>query len=371
MNILFVTSRPSAQNGKADQITTFKAKEYLINQGHDVDELTLTRCSIFGLAFFFIINALQFKIIPMQTLLYASHKNSKSLKKYIQKKDYEKVYFHLIRTTYFFDIVNKEKRYLGMQISQDLNFGRTNKKLKFGFKKMVYLVEEKLCAYYEKNIITQFKRVNVVGSADHKRLVKPDDERANVTVVPHGVDVPDIEENPRDSDLIFLANFSSEPNRLSLQYLLSEVFPIICYLRPNTTLTIAGRNLPKKLFTEKMDSVCVIGEVADAHKLISQHKVFINPVAASAGMQNKVLTALAARTPVITTEEAVEGMDMSMFRSVITCPFDSARLAKTAVQLLNSGRVASISDDDYKAVCEHWSWQNLHKKWSKRFLEID
>ena len=74
MNILFVTSRLSAENGKADQITTFKAKEYLINEGHNVDELTLTRCSFIGVAFLFIINALQFKIFPLQTLLFASYK---------------------------------------------------------------------------------------------------------------------------------------------------------------------------------------------------------------------------------------------------------------------------------------------------------
>ena len=120
-----------------------------------------------------------------------------------------------------------------------------------------------------------------------------------------------------------------------------------------------------------MDGVSVVGEVDKAHEIIGRHKVFINPVAASAGMQNKVLTALAARTPVLTTEEAVEGMDMSMFKTVTTCSVDSVWLAEAAVKLLNSDRVASKSDHDYKVVCEHWSWENLHKKWSKRFLEID
>ena len=116
-----------------------------------------------------------------------------------------------------------------------------------------------------------------------------------------------------------------------------------------------------------MDGVRVMGEVTEAHKIISQHKVFINPVAASAGMQNKVLTALAARTPVLTTEDAVEGMDMSLFKSVTTCPSDSTSLAETAVKLLNKNRVTRISDDDYKAVCEHWSWQSLHKSGLRDF----
>ena len=120
-----------------------------------------------------------------------------------------------------------------------------------------------------------------------------------------------------------------------------------------------------------MDGVHVLGEVDHAHKVISQHKVFINPITASAGMQNKVLTALAALTPVLTTEEAVEGMDLSLFKSVTTCSNDSAVLANTAVKLLDKNRVDQISHDDYEAICKHWSWQNLHEKWSKRFLEIE
>lgn len=371
MNILFVTSRPSAENGKADQITTLRAKEHLIRDGHNVDELTLVRCSFVRLVFLLIINALQLKFFPLQTLLFASSKNLKNLREALRKKNYDKVYFHLIRTSYFSNIIMKEKRYLGMQLSQELNFTRAAQKLKFGYKKILYLVEAKLCGHYERNVIGDFKCVNVVGTADMQRLLKYGATLTNVTVVPHGIDIPEKVNFERSRDLIFLANFSSEQNRLSLEFLLYKIFPRVRELRPNTTLTIAGRNVPSKFFKRKMNGVRVVGEVAHAHRTISQHKVFINPITASAGMQNKVLTALAALTPVLTTEEAVEGMDLSLFKSVTTCSSDSALLAKTAVKLLNKNRIDKISYNDYEAICEHWSWQNLHKKWSKRFLEID
>ena len=90
-----------------------------------------------------------------------------------------------------------------MQLSQELNFGRTTKQLKFGYKKILYLVEAKLCGHYERHVIGHFKGVNLVGSADRKRLIKSDDTLANVTVVPLWVDILEIEFE-RNRDLIFL-----------------------------------------------------------------------------------------------------------------------------------------------------------------------
>ena len=104
------------------------------------------------------------------------------------------------------------------------------------------------------------------------------------------MDLPSTLAETTSADLIFLANFSSEPNKIALYHLIFDLFPKIKHAYPDINLTIAGRNIPERILNLNIRGLRVLGSVPDANFVVSQHKVFVIRKA-SAGMQNKVVGA--------------------------------------------------------------------------------
>lgn len=365
MNILFITSRPMDKEGKADQITLYKAAEYLKKNGYCVDEFVIQKSGILSLIFNLF--KIFFTRLPLQTVLFWNATNKRKLKKFLTHKNYDRYYFHLIRTAEYVSFVEADKSYLGMQLSQALNFSRTSIQLPHGVKRMVYSIEAYLCKHYEKRIISKFKNVNFVGTSDP--LFLEESQNNKVTIIPHGVDLPSTLAETISADLIFLANFSSEPNKIALYHLIFDLFPKIKHAYPDIILTIAGRNIPERILNLNICGLRVLGSVPDANFVVSQHKVFCNPVKASAGMQNKVVGALMSNIPVVTYHTAIEGMEINS-PLLRTSELSDDAFVSCLVDLLENYPEAPERAAAGAIVQATWSWDALHEQWCTNFLEL-
>jgi hypothetical protein len=365
VKILFITTRPMNKIGKADQITLFHAADYLTKNGNVVDEFVVQKSNAFTL----LLNIWRvlFKKLPLQSVLYRNGSNKRKLKQLICEKNYDRVYFHLIRTSEYVTCSERDKSYLGMQLSQSLNFSRTASYLPFSVRRLVYSIEAFLCRGYEKQIIERFKFVNFVGTSDPEFLGIA--ENSNVKIIPHGVDIPISLADTTSGDLVFLANFSSDPNKIALNHLVYNLFPKLQKLYPKISLTIAGRNIPKPILDLNIMGLDVVGPVSDANFLISQHKIFCNPVKASAGMQNKVVCALMSSVPVVTYKTAVEGMQLQSELLKISELNDDAFI-KLVGKVYENYPTELEREAASTAVRERWNWDALHEKWCTDFLEL-
>ena len=63
--------------------------------------------------------------------------------------------------------------------------------------------------------------MNFVGTSDP--LFLEESQNKKVTIIPHGVDLPSTLAATTSADLIFLANFSSEPNKIALNHLIFDL----------------------------------------------------------------------------------------------------------------------------------------------------
>ncbi|MDA0740624.1 MAG: glycosyltransferase [Bacteroidetes bacterium] len=353
------------KEGKADQITLYESAEYLRKNGHRVDEFVIQKSDILSL----LLGLLKIFVtrLPLQTVLFWNTTNKKKLKKFLTHKNYDRYYFHLIRTSEYVSFVEADKSYLGMQLSQALNFSRTSIQLPHGIKRIVYSIEAYLCKHYEKRIISKFKKVNFVGTSDP--LFLEESQNKKVTTIPHGVDLPSTLAATSIGDLIFLANFSSEPNKIALNHLIFDLFPKIKHAYPDISLTIAGRNIPERILNLNICGLHVLGSVLDANFVVSQHKIFCNPVKASAGMQNKVIGALMSNIPVVTYRTAIEGMEINS-PLLRTSELSDNAFVSCLVNLYENYPKASEREAAGAIVQATWSWDALHEKWCTNFLEL-
>jgi glycosyltransferase involved in cell wall biosynthesis len=81
--------------------------------------------------------------------------------------------------------------------------------------------------------------------------------------------------------------------------------------RPNVRVNIVGHNPPRQLrdlITHHASGITLLGSVPDIRPYLQQAGVAVAPMPYGAGIQNKVLEAMACATPVVATPQAVSAI---------------------------------------------------------------
>lgn len=372
MRVLFICTRKPCIKGTADQITTFKAIEYLRNQGNEVKvvigSISEKRGAYFYLNILFSLFFGLFRMVPVQVGIYHNSNLYKLIKDEIETNSYDVVYAHLIRSLILIPRQFWYRVHLGMQISQYLNLSRVAKHKGFSLTGIFYWIEANLCRIFERQVIPICLRTNFVAEADFKYLNLLDISKDKVCFIPHGINLgnPCKELTPKKYDYIFLANFSAETNQDALKFLVEHIWPKIRLYSGPRTLAVAGRNLDPSILSASMNGIDILGEVESAIDTSALAWVSLNPVRAAAGMQNKVLTALAANCHVVATSISVEGMNIpDKFLKKVSINSDS--FANTAILALQNAK-SSRDNSRRKYIQDNWSWDSLHSRWVSEFI---
>jgi glycosyltransferase involved in cell wall biosynthesis len=107
---------------------------------------------------------------------------------------------------------------------------------------------------------------------------------------------------------IFVANFSYEPNRNGLRFLLEEVFPRVWAELPDARLTLVGGGLERSPSADPR--VEALGFVEDLAGAYAEASCAVVPLLQGGGTPLKLIEALAYGLPVIATPRAVAGLDV-------------------------------------------------------------
>lgn len=122
-------------------------------------------------------------------------------------------------------------------------------------------------------------------------------------VIPNGVYPPQDAPGPvRQGPCIgFLGHMGYSPNIIGAKNLHDNVFRPLKKSFPNLRLKIIGRNPAPEIVALRAPDVEVTGTVEDIWEHIRSVDVFVFPMSSGAGLQNKILEAMVAGKPVVTT----------------------------------------------------------------------
>jgi glycosyltransferase involved in cell wall biosynthesis len=122
---------------------------------------------------------------------------------------------------------------------------------------------------------------------------------------------PSEEHETETYDAVSLSSMDWMPNVQGAEWFINEVWPIIYKLRPNTSICIAGRDMPEHLLAKKTESLDIQGYVSDMKGFISNAKVCLIPLLAGSGMRIKVLENLAMGKCMVSTTIGAEGFRLT------------------------------------------------------------
>jgi glycosyltransferase involved in cell wall biosynthesis len=189
--------------------------------------------------------------------------------------------------------------------------------------------------------------------------------------IPTGVDIeyfaPPAEAAQRLKDLVFIGSMDWMPNIDGMRWFVEDVLPRIRTLRPNCSLTIAGRKPPNAIteLAAHDRGIEVTGGVPDIRPYLWGAAVSIVPLRIGGGTRLKIYESMAARVPVVSTSIGAEGLAIHPPADIriADSPED---FAAECVQLLeNSQQRADIAEAAWNMVAERFSWESVAQQFEQ------
>lgn len=229
--------------------------------------------------------------------------------------------------------------------------------------------ELKRTEHYESWLLHQFEHVLVTSPADRDALLALRNghrgrQQAPVTVIANGVDLDYFKPNPgvqrAPSTLVISGKMSYHANIAMVLHFVREILPRIWASRPDVRLCIAGKDPPHEIRTLAQNpAITVTGTVSDVRPYLQGATLAVAPIKYGAGIQNKVLEAMACATPTVASPQAVSALQQPLTGAVVVASTAEA-FAEAVVQLLaDPDRQGQIGEGGRHYVETHHNWQSI------------
>jgi glycosyltransferase involved in cell wall biosynthesis len=158
------------------------------------------------------------------------------------------------------------------------------------------------------------------------------------------------------------------PNIEGVHWFATEILPRIRREMPEVRFTIVGRNPAPSIWhlAQPEEGVEVTGTVPDVRPYLIEGDVMVVPLKSGGGTRIKILEAMAAGIPIISTTVGAEGLGLTPGKEIVIAD-DPADFAREALQLLSGPRIASeLAKRARERVISLNDWSSV----TNRFLEL-
>jgi len=386
MKLLVVSARPPWPPTMADAMTVDRLVRFLAGRGHQVDLACFVESEAENRALrdglrdacasietvvlprwrSYANTALTLPgHLPMQVQYYRAAEMRRAIERRVADRGYDLVYTHLIRMAEYTRDLALPK-VLGVQISQALNLGRMIAHSSDPLRKLFYGIETAKVRPYEAEVCADFDRVFLCGPSDIEAIAKTAPV-PNAVVCPHGQDVPPLERvrnaKREPGAIVITGVMSTYTNVDAATWFAEKVFPRVEAENPEASFWIVGRNPQRGLRAlARPPKVVVTGEVPDVYDWLCRAQVAVAPLRIGAGMQNKVVQALACELPVVATRIANEGIGGQPDEHLLLRD-DAETMAETIIDLLqNDAERERLGAAARRFVEANWTWEAHFEK---------
>ena len=190
---------------------------------------------------------------------------------------------------------------------------------------------------------TRRRELGTYRRADMVVTVTEDDRRALLRAAPDTItavvptacpvarDVPAFPQR-RPCSILFVGGFRHAPNADAVLFFYRHVLPLVRRSLRDVALTIVGDAPPREVLALSSAEIMVTEWVPAVEPYLASHCVSIAPLRFGAGLKGKIVEAMAAGLPVVTTPVGAEGMELVHGSTALIAESPEA-LARAVVRL--------------------------------------
>jgi len=229
---------------------------------------------------------------------------------------------------------------------------------------------------YENRLYQKFDMALVCSELDKTRALEYISlQKDKIVSIPNGVDTEtnDFKISANiNHNLVFNGSLTYWPNFDAMNYFLSEVFPLILEKVPDCQILITGKidNIEIHKLPHFNGKVIFTGFVEDIHALVSSCAACVVPLRHGAGTRLKILEALAAGTPVVTTSKGAEGLEVKHRQHLLLA--DTPRdFATNTIQILQDPAFReTVIHEGRKLVENVYDWRIVGQKLNRAIQSL-
>jgi glycosyltransferase involved in cell wall biosynthesis len=221
---------------------------------------------------------------------------------------------------------------------------------------------------YERMLATAFDRMLVTSPVDKAAFEKIANAQLPISVVPNGVDLTYFSSGnaPQEKDtLVFSGKMSYHANVTAALHLVNHIMPLVWASKPEVTLWIVGKDPTPEVQScaaRHPGKVIVTGMVPDMRDYLRKASIAVVPVVYGAGIQNKVLEAMACGTPVVTSDKTTASLQPG-YQNALCVAQDADAFAQSVLRLLDdSDERARLSKAGRNYVETHHDWNRIAER---------
>jgi len=248
---------------------------------------------------------------PLQVAYYDSRRMERAVREALERVHPDVVYTHLFRMApYSLGYMPDHPAAWVLDLT-DVISSEIRRSLPFrtGPDRWLYAIEGKRIERFEREVAPRFDRCWVISDAEARALASLA-PGARIEVVPNGLHENRTLAMQREpATILFFGYMKIAHNRDAARYLAESILPIVRASVPEAVLEIAGQQSRTLGPWSRAEGVRTLGYLDHPEEAFARATVFAAPLRFAAGVQNKVLQALEAGTPVVTTPLVMEGLE--------------------------------------------------------------
>lgn len=301
---------------------------------------------------------------PLQVLYYRSRELHKAVRSHIKEWEIDVVYTHLFRMAPYTAGLTNIYRILDLTDAISLEIGRSLPYRGY-FSRLLYIQEFQRIKRYEQAVSSQFDECWLISQNDADEL-SSGNTKQNFVVIRNGVDINIFHplQGVEEPDTIaFVGHLGVFHNIDAAKFLTQEIFPVIEREIPGVRLEIIGAEPVEEITAMQIpNKILIPGFVSDLNLALNRAAIFIAPLRFAAGVQNKVLEAMAAGRAVITSSMVAEGIKAISGRDLVVADTPQQFSAAAVDLLKHPSRRNAIGVQARKFVENHFSWDAVNQR---------
>ncbi len=239
---------------------------------------------------------------------------------------------------------------------------------KFYFSKKWAKNQLKKYTLIEENAWNEFDGIIAINKEEFEYVRKRTKNNCKIFYTPMGIDVDDWRSdwNPPDDPpkIAYYGGLSSLQNQQSALFCHQNIMPEVWEKFPQAELWIIGSKPPEhiKKLAEDDQRVIVTGFVEDVKQVLKKMSLVVCPWKGKYGFRSRLVEVMALGVPLVTTIDAVDGMELEDGKGILLGEENSELAEKTLKVLKDREFAVRLSEQARLEIEKLYSFENTYDK---------